>query len=132
MIHGNIDKQRWIAVSYTHLGSWIPDQFANPANAEIHRQTTARDILRDTDGKVDIFVAGVGTGGTLTGVGEVLKQENPAAQVVAVEPFKSAVLSGGKAYPHRIQGIGAGFVPEVMNMEIVDEILTVIDEDASK
>ena len=113
-------------------GSWIPDQFANPANAEIHRQTTAREILRDTDGKVDIFVAGVGTGGTLTGVGEVLKQENPVAQVVAVEPFKSAVLSGGKAYPHRIQGIGAGFVPEVMNMEIVDEILTVIDEDASK
>ena len=113
-------------------GSWIPDQFANPANVDVHRRTTAQEILRDTDGKVDIIVAGVGTGGTLTGIGEVLKEHDPSTRVVAVEPFKSAVLSGGQAYPHRIQGIGAGFIPSIMNMDIVDEILTVIDEDASK
>lgn len=113
-------------------GSYIPDQFSNPANAEIHRNTTAPEILADTDGQVDIFVAGVGTGGTLTGIGEVLKKNNPEMKVVAVEPFKSAVLSGQPAYPHRIQGIGAGFIPEVLNQEIYDEILTVIDEDASK
>ncbi len=113
-------------------GSYIPDQFSNPANAEIHRNTTAPEILADTDGRVDIFVAGVGTGGTLTGIGEVLKKNNPEMKVVAVEPFKSAVLSGQPAYPHRIQGIGAGFIPEVLNQEIYDEILTVIDEDASK
>ena len=113
-------------------GSWIPDQFSNPANAQAHRESTGPEIWADTDGTVDIFVAGVGTGGTLTGVGEFLKGKKPGVQVVAVEPFKSAVLSGGKAYPHRIQGIGAGFIPEVMNMDIVDDILTVIDEDASK
>lgn len=113
-------------------GSYIPDQFSNPANSEIHRKTTAREILRDTDGKVDIFVAGVGTGGTLTGVGEILKEHNKDIQVYAVEPFKSAVLSGHPAYPHRIQGIGAGFIPDVLNQEVVDGILTVIDEDASK
>ncbi len=113
-------------------GSWIPDQFSNPANAQAHRDTTGPEIWEDTDGTVDIFVAGVGTGGTLTGVGEVLKKKKPEVKVVAVEPFKSAVLSGGKAYPHRIQGIGAGFIPDVMNMGIVDDILTVIDEDASK
>ena len=112
-------------------GSWIPDQFSNPANSAIHRATTARELLRDTDGQIDIFVAGVGTGGTLTGVGEVLKENNPDVRIVAVEPFKSAVLSGKQAYPHRIQGIGAGFIPDVLNMAIVDEILTVIDEDAS-
>lgn len=112
--------------------SWIPDQFSNAANSEVHRATTAREILRDTDGKADIFVAGVGTGGTLTGVGEVLKEQNPDAKVVAVEPLKSAVLSGKPAYPHRIQGIGAGFIPDVLNTDIVDEILTVTDEDASK
>lgn len=112
--------------------SYIPDQFSNPANAQIHRTTTAPEILTDTDGQVDIFVAGVGTGGTLTGIGEILKKHNPNAKVVAVEPFKSAVLSGQPAYPHRIQGIGAGFIPEVLNQEIYDEILTVIDEDASK
>ena len=113
-------------------GSYIPDQFSNPANSEIHRKTTAKEILRDTDGKVDIFVAGVGTGGTLTGVGEILKEHNKDIQVYAVEPFKSAVLSGHPAYPHRIQGIGAGFIPDVLNQEVVDGILTVIDEDASK
>lgn len=113
-------------------GSWIPDQFSNAANAKAHRETTGPEILRDTDGNVDIFVAGVGTGGTLTGIGEVLKAHNKETKVVAVEPFKSAVLSGKQAYPHRIQGIGAGFVPEVLNQEIVDEILCVIDEDASK
>lgn len=112
-------------------GSWIPDQFSNPANSAVHRATTAQELLQDTDGDIDIFVAGVGTGGTLTGVGEILKEHNPNVQVVAVEPFKSAVLSGGQAYPHRIQGIGAGFVPDVLNMGVVDEILTVIDENAS-
>lgn len=113
-------------------GSWIPDQFSNPANSEIHRKTTAQEILRDTDGKVDIFVAGVGTGGTLTGIGEVLKEHNKDVRIVAVEPFKSAVLSGKQAYPHRIQGIGAGFIPDILNQDIIDEILCVIDEDASK
>lgn len=113
-------------------GSFIPDQFSNPANSEVHRNTTAQEILRDTDGKVDIFVAGVGTGGTLTGIGEVLKQHNPDAKIVAVEPFKSAVLSGKPAYPHRIQGIGAGFVPKVLDTEVYDEILLAVDEDASK
>ena len=113
-------------------GSWIPDQFSNPANAQIHRETTGPEILRDTDGKVDLFVAGVGTGGTLTGIGEVLKAHNKDTKIVAVEPFKSAVLSGKQAYPHRIQGIGAGFIPDVLNQEIIDEILCVIDEDASK
>ena len=112
--------------------SFIPGQFVNPANPKKHYETTGPEIWEDTDGTVDIFVAGVGTGGTLTGVGEVLKKKKPEVKVVAVEPFKSAVLSGGKAYPHRIQGIGAGFIPDVMNMGIVDDILTVIDEDASK
>lgn len=111
--------------------SFIPQQFANPSNPAIHRRTTAEEIWNDTDGKVDIFVAGVGTGGTITGVGEVLKQRNPNVMIVAVEPFKSAVLSGGIAAPHRIQGIGAGFIPDVLNMDIIDEIITVIDEDAS-
>lgn len=127
---GSIQKAKELQAQIPN--SWIPDQFSNPANAEIHRQTTAKEILADTDGQVDIFVAGVGTGGTLTGIGEVLKQNDPNTQVVAVEPLKSAVLSGGKPYPHRIQGIGAGFIPANMNMEIVDEILLVEDEDASK
>ncbi len=111
--------------------AFVPQQFDNPSNPEIHRKTTAEEIWRDTDGKVDIFVAGVGTGGTLTGVGEVLKKYNPDVQIVAVEPFKSAVLSGGIAAPHRIQGIGAGFVPSILNRGIIDEIITVKDEDAS-
>ncbi len=109
---------------------FIPDQFSNPANPEIHRRTTAEEIWRDTDRKVDAFVAGVGTGGTITGVGEVLKQRNPDLLVVAVEPKSSPVLSGGKPGPHKIQGIGAGFVPAVLNREVLDEIIPVDDEDA--
>lgn len=110
--------------------SFIPGQFVNAANPAIHRQTTAPEIWRDSDGKVDIFVAGVGTGGTITGVGEVLKEKNPQIQIVAVEPYDSPVLSGGKPGPHKIQGIGAGFVPEVFNPGIVDEIIKVQNEQA--
>lgn len=110
--------------------SFIPGQFVNPANPAIHRATTGPEIWEDTDGKVDIFVAGVGTGGTITGVGEFLKSKNPAIRIVAVEPESSAVLSTGVAGPHKIQGIGAGFVPEVLNTGIYDEIITVSNEDA--
>lgn len=110
--------------------SFIPQQFKNPANPEIHRKTTAEEIWRDTDGQVDIFVAGVGTGGTVTGVGEALKQKNPGVKIVAVEPFDSPVLSGGNPGPHKIQGIGAGFVPDVFNRNIVDEIYKVKNEEA--
>lgn len=108
----------------------IPQQFENIANPEIHRKTTVEEIWRDTDGNVDIFIAGVGTGGTITGVGEILKQKNPNVKIVAVEPAASPVLSGGKPGPHKIQGIGAGFVPGVMNLDIVDEIIKVENEDA--
>ena len=111
-------------------GSFIPGQFANPANPAVHRETTGPEIWEDTDGAVDIFVAGVGTGGTLTGVGEYLKSRNPAVRVAAVEPASSPVLSGGSAGAHRIQGIGAGFVPAVLNREVCDEIITVEDGDA--
>ena len=110
--------------------SFIPQQFQNPANPEIHRKTTAEEIWRDTDGKVDIFVAGVGTGGTITGVGEVLKKHNPAVKIIAVEPSSSPVLSGGQPGPHALQGIGAGFVPDVLNRAILDEIIPVKNEDA--
>ncbi len=110
--------------------SFIPQQFENPANPEIHRKTTAEEIWRDTDGEVDIFVAGVGTGGTVTGVGEVLKQRKPGVKVIAVEPFDSPVLSGGNKGPHKIQGIGAGFVPGVMNLKIIDEIFKVKNDEA--
>jgi cysteine synthase A len=109
---------------------FIPQQFQNPANPEVHRRTTAEEIWRDTDGQVDIFVAGVGTGGTITGVGEVLKARKPSVRVIAVEPAASPVLSGGQKGSHPIQGIGAGFVPEVLNTKIYDEVVTVKNEDA--
>jgi len=110
--------------------AFIPDQFANPANPEIHRRTTAEEIWADTGGRVDVLVAGVGTGGTITGAGEVLKQRNPNLHVVAVEPAASPVLSGGLPGPHKIQGIGAGFVPAVLNPDVIDEIIPVDDEPA--
>ncbi len=109
---------------------FMPQQFSNPANPEIHRQTTAEEIWGDTDGKVDAFVAGVGTGGTITGVGRMLRERNPEASVIAVEPETSPVLSGGVPGPHKIQGIGAGFVPEVLDRSVIDEIVSVSDEDA--
>jgi cysteine synthase A len=108
----------------------ILQQFRNPANPAVHRKTTAEEIWRDTDGKIDILVAGVGTGGTITGVTEILKSKKPGLQTIAVEPATSSVLSGGKAGPHKIQGIGAGFVPEVLKRDLIDEIITVADEDA--
>lgn len=111
---------------------FIPSQFENPANPEIHYLTTGPEIWEDTDGKVDIFVAGVGTGGTLSGTGKYLKEKNPAIQVVAVEPAASPVLSQGKAGKHAIQGIGAGFVPDTLDTKIYDEVITVSDEDAFK
>lgn len=109
---------------------FLPQQFKNPANPEIHRKTTAEEIWRDTDGKIDILVAGVGTGGTITGVGEVLKNRKPSIQIIAVEPDASPVLSGGAKGPHLIQGIGAGFIPDVLNMRILDEVVRVKNEDA--
>ena len=109
---------------------FIPQQFKNPANAKIHRETTAEEIWRDTDGKIDILVAGVGTGGTITGVAEVIKKRKPAFKVVAVEPADSPVLSGGKPGPHKIQGIGAGFIPEILKLELIDEIVKVTNDNA--
>ncbi len=125
---GAIKKAEELAAE--NPNSFLPQQFKNPANPEIHRKTTAEEIWRDTDGEVDIFIAGVGTGGTVTGVGEVLKQYKPSVKIIAVEPAASPVLSGGQPGPHKIQGIGAGFVPDVLNREIIDEIITVANEDA--
>ena len=122
-----VDAARALA---TRDDVFLPDQFSNPANPEAHRRATGPELWEALDGEVDVFVAGVGTGGTITGVGEVLKQRNPACQIVAVEPRTSAVLSGGLPGPHKIQGIGAGFVPEVLNREILDEVIAVDDEDA--
>jgi cysteine synthase A len=110
--------------------AYMPDQFGNPANPEIHRKTTAEEIWRDTGGEADILVAGVGTGGTITGVSEVIKSRKPSFKTVAVEPAASPVLSGGKPGPHKIQGIGAGFIPEVLNTRIIDEIITVTNDEA--
>ncbi len=127
---GAVDKAEELAKGIEK--SFVPQQFNNPANPEIHRRTTAEEIWQDTDGKVDIFIAGIGTGGTITGVGEVLKKRNPAVKVIGVEPADSPVLSGGKAGPHKIQGIGAGFVPEILNRSVIDEIMTVTNEDAGE
>ncbi len=122
-----VDAARELA---THDDVFLPDQFSNPANPEIHRRTTGPELWDALDGRVDIFVAGVGTGGTITGVGEFLKERNPHCRVIAVEPKSSAVLSGGRPGPHKIQGIGAGFVPAVLNRALLDEVIPVDDEDA--
>lgn len=125
---GAIEKARQLAEEIP--GSFIPGQFSNPANPQIHRETTGPEIYEDTDGEVDIFVAGVGTGGTVTGVGEYLKERNPQIKVAAVEPADSPVLSQGRSGAHKIQGIGAGFVPQVLNTGVYDEIIPVSNEDA--
>ena len=125
---GSIAKAKALAASIP--GAWIPDQFSNSANAAAHYMTTAPEIWADTDGEVDIFVAGVGTGGTITGVGRFLKEKKPGVQVVAVEPYDSPLLSGGKAGPHGLQGIGANFVPAVLDTDIYDRIITVTTEEA--
>ena len=122
-----VDAARQLA---THDDVFLPDQFSNPANPEIHRRTTGPELWEALDGRIDVFVAGVGTGGTVTGVGEALKERNPRCHVVAVEPLSSPVLSGGRPGPHKIQGIGAGFVPAVLNREMLDEVIAVDDEDA--
>lgn len=127
-MRGAIERATEIAAE--NPNSFIPQQFKNPANPAVHRATTAEEIWADTDGKVDFFVAGIGTGGTITGVGEVLKQRNPNVQIIAVEPDASPVLSGGQPGPHKIQGIGAGFVPDVLNTNVFDEIIRVKNDDA--
>jgi len=125
---GAINKAGEILSENTN--AFMPDQFSNPANPEIHRRTTAEEIWSDTDGGVDMFISGVGTGGTITGVAEVIKQRKPSFKAVAVEPADSPVLSGGKPGPHKIQGIGAGFIPKVLNISIIDEIITVTNNNA--
>jgi cysteine synthase A len=127
---GAIEKAEELAAK--HKNSFMPQQFKNPANPEIHRLTTAEEIWRDTDGKVDYFIAGVGTGGTITGTGEILKKRNPSVKIIAVEPDDSPVLSGGNPGPHKIQGIGAGFVPDVLNRNVIDEIVRVPHKNAGE
>lgn len=129
-MRGAVEKAEELAKNTKN--SFVPQQFNNLANPEIHRKTTAEEIWLDTDGKIDIFIAGIGTGGTITGVGEVLKQRNKAIKIIGIEPMDSPILSGGKPGPHKIQGIGAGFVPEVLNLKVVDEIIKVSNEDAGK
>ncbi|MFA5527447.1 MAG: cysteine synthase A [Peptostreptococcales bacterium] len=125
---GAIQKAEELAAEIP--GSFIPQQFKNLANPEIHRKTTAEEIWKDTEGEVDILIAGVGTGGTITGIGEILKSRKPDAKIIAVEPYDSAVLSGGEKGPHKIQGIGAGFIPDVLNKEMIDEIIKVKNDEA--
>ncbi len=127
-MRGAIERAK--AIVENTPGAYLPQQFSNPANPDIHRRTTAEEIWRDTDGEVDIFVAGVGTGGTLTGVGEVLKERKPGVKIVAMEPEESPVLSGGNPGPHKIQGIGAGFVPDVLSVKLYEEVLRVSAADA--
>lgn len=125
---GAINKAKELAAQIPN--SFIPQQFENDANPEMHRKTTAEEIWRDTDGQVDIFICGVGTGGTITGVGEVLKERNPNVKIIAVEPYNSQVLSGGTPGPHQLQGLGANFIPKVLNTDILDEIIPVKNKDA--
>jgi cysteine synthase A len=127
-MRGSIRRAEEIAA--THPKSWIPQQFQNPANPAVHREKTAEEIWRDTGGKLDVFVAGVGTGGTLTGVGQILKERLPNLRVVAVEPTNSPVLSGGTHSPHVIQGIGAGFIPDVLDRKVFDEVVQVTNDEA--
>ena len=127
-MQGAIDKA--LELSTITEDSYVPQQFENDANPQIHRETTAQEILRDTDGKVDILIAAIGTGGTITGVGEILKKHNPNVQIIAVEPTDSPVLSGGKGGPHKIQGIGAGFVPKILNTKVFKEVIKVSNDDA--
>lgn len=129
-MRGAVDRASELAEKTSN--SFMPQQFKNPANPDIHRKTTSEEIWKDADGKVDIFVAGIGTGGTITGVGEALKKKKPGIKIVGLEPANSAVISGGKAGPHKIQGIGAGFIPDILNRNVIDEIMTVSDDNAAE